>query len=125
MSLPKMYDGVIERAVDGDTFILEINLGWNSYIKPRVRILGIDCPSMTDKDESRKKIAIEATNKAKSYEGKACMVGAYGYDIYGRRLVDLFVDGINYGQLMLANKLADPMRYAFAEIEHESETSVV
>lgn len=125
MSLPKMYEGSIVRAVDGDTFIIEINLGWNSYIKPRVRIMGIDCPSMTDKDESKKKVAIEATARAKSYEGKVCMVGAYGYDIYGRRLVDLFVDGINYGEMMLANKLADAMKYAFAENDCQSEMTVV
>jgi endonuclease YncB( thermonuclease family) len=84
---------------------------------------------MTDKDESKKKIAIEAANRAKSYEGKPCVVGAYGYDIYGRRLIDLHVDGINFGQMMLANKLADPMKYAFGiaenEIEGEGETSVV
>lgn len=125
MSNPKIYPGTIERAVDGDTFIISVDLGWEIYRSARIRINGIDCPSLKDPDESKKLVAKAAMDKAKSFEKKPCTIAAYGYDIYGRRLCDLFVDGLNYGQMMVSNKLAEPMKYSLAELDNGQEMSVV
>ena len=58
-----MYDYNCEliRVVDGDTVDLNVNLGFDIWVKKRVRLYGIDAPESRTRDLEEKKMGIAAT----------------------------------------------------------------
>ena len=58
-----MYDYKCEliRVVDGDTVDLNVNLGFDIWVKKRVRLYGIDAPESRTRDLEEKKMGIAAT----------------------------------------------------------------
>ena len=44
----------IERVVDGDTFDAFIDLGFNTLVKKRIRIYGINCPECRTRNKKEK-----------------------------------------------------------------------
>ena len=58
-----MYDYTCEliRVVDGDTVDLNVNLGFDIWVKKRVRLYGIDAPESRTRDLEEKKMGIAAT----------------------------------------------------------------
>jgi len=58
-----MYDYNCEliRVVDGDTVDLNVNLGFDIWVKKRVRLYGIDAPESRTRDLEEKKLGIAAT----------------------------------------------------------------
>jgi micrococcal nuclease len=46
MSRIHIYQAKIVEVVDGDTFDLMIDLGFNTFVKERMRLYGIDAPEM-------------------------------------------------------------------------------
>ena len=58
-----MYDYKCEliRVVDGDTVDLNVNLGFDIWVKKRVRLYGIDAPESRTRDLEEKKLGIAAT----------------------------------------------------------------
>ena len=60
-----IYRGQLERVVDGDTIDALIDLGFNTWVKRRIRYKGIDTwESRTrDLEEKKKGLAAKARNK--------------------------------------------------------------
>ena len=56
----------INRVVDGDTFDVTIDLGFDLYKKERVRVAGVDTPEKRTRDKEEKVLGIDATNWLKS-----------------------------------------------------------
>ena len=52
----------INRVVDGDTIDVTIDLGFDLYIKERVRVAGVDTPEKRTRDKEEKELGIDATN---------------------------------------------------------------
>ena len=52
----------INKVVDGDTFDVTIDLGFDLYKKERVRVAGIDTPEKRTRDLEEKALGIDATN---------------------------------------------------------------
>ena len=103
------YSAKLVRVVDGDTCDALIDLGFNTWVKKRIRFKGVDtweCRTR-DLDEKKKGLAAKAFTKdllENSDEGKF-VLKSYGVGKYGRVLADLFVKG-NYksiNQLLLEN----------------------
>jgi endonuclease YncB( thermonuclease family) len=44
-----LYTGNIERVVDGDTLVIDIDLGFDIHYKCRVRLLGVLAPELSTK----------------------------------------------------------------------------
>ena len=91
------YSCKLVRVVDGDTADAMIDLGFNTWVKKRIRFKGVDCwESRTrDLDEKKKGLAAKAYTKElleNSDEGKF-VLKSYGVGKYGRVLADLFVKG--------------------------------
>lgn len=89
------YSAIITNVVDGDTFDLDIDLGFRIRIHERVRLLGIDCPEKTARNgEEEKKAGKYITDWAKrELEGKEVKIRSRkGTDSFGRWLVDMEVD---------------------------------
>mgnify|MGYP003650444757 CR=1 FL=1 len=91
------YTAKLQRVVDGDTCDALIDLGFDTWVKKRIRFKGIDTwESRTrDLDEKKKGLAAKAYTKdilENSDEGKFAL-RSYGVGKYGRVLGELFVKG--------------------------------
>ena len=103
------YSAKLLRVVDGDTCDAMIDLGFDTWVKKRIRFKGVDCwESRTrDLDEKKKGLAAKAYTKElleNSDEGKF-VLKSYGLGKYGRVLADLFVKGHeqSVNQLLIEN----------------------
>jgi len=103
------YSAKLLRVVDGDTCDAMIDLGFDTWVKKRIRFKGVDCwESRTrDLDEKKKGLAAKAYTKdllENSDEGKF-VLKSYGLGKYGRVLADLFVKGHeqSVNQLLMEN----------------------
>ena len=91
------YTAKLQRVVDGDTCDALIDLGFDTWVKKRIRFKGVDtweCRTR-DLDEKKKGLAAKAFTKdllENSDEGKF-VLKSYGVGKYGRVLADLFVKG--------------------------------
>ena len=91
------YSAKLVRVVDGDTCDALIDLGFNTWVKKRIRFKGIDTwESRTrDLEEKKKGLAAKAYTKdilENSDEGKFAL-RSYGVGKFGRVLGELFVKG--------------------------------
>ena len=103
------YSCKLDRVVDGDTCDALIDLGFNTFVKKRIRFKGVDtweCRTR-DKEEKVKGLAAKAFTKdllENSDDGKFSII-SYGVGKYGRVLGELFVKGHekSVNQLLLEN----------------------
>ena len=91
------YSCKLDRVVDGDTCDALIDLGFNTFVKKRIRFKGVDTwESRTrDKAEKVKGLAAKAFTKdllENSDDGKFSII-SHGKGKYGRVLGELFVKG--------------------------------
>lgn len=91
------YKALITNVVDGDTFDMDIDLGFNIHIHERVRLLGIDTPEKFGKEKDLgltvKQYAIDHfLNKEVVIMSEKADVAA-DTDSFGRWLVRVDVDG--------------------------------
>ena len=91
------YSAKLVRVVDGDTCDALIDLGFDTWVKKRIRFKGVDtweCRTR-DKEEKVKGLAAKAYTRdllENSDEGKFALK-SYGVGKYGRVLGELFVKG--------------------------------
>ena len=91
------YSCKLDRVVDGDTCDAMIDLGFNVWVKNRIRFMGVDAwESRTrNKEEKVKGLAAKAYVKdllEYSDDGKFSII-SHGVGKYGRVLGELFVKG--------------------------------
>ena len=91
------YSAKLVRVVDGDTCDAMIDLGFNTWVKKRIRFMGVDTwESRTrDLEEKKKGLAAKAYTKdilENSDDGKFAL-RSHGVGKYGRVLGELFVKG--------------------------------
>ena len=91
------YSAKLMRVVDGDTCDAMIDLGFNTWVKKRIRFYGVDCWESRTRDLEEKKKGLAAKEFVKklleySDEGKF-VLKSYGVGKYGRVLGELFVKG--------------------------------
>ena len=106
------YSAKLMRVVDGDTCDAMIDLGFNVWVKNRIRFMGVDAwESRTrNKEEKVKGLAAKAYVKdllENSDEGKF-LLKSHGVGKYGRVLGELFVKGheTSINELLKENGLA-------------------
>ena len=103
------YVAKLDRVVDGDTCDALIDLGFNTWVKKRIRFKGVDtweCRTR-DLDEKKKGLAAKAFTKnllENSDDGKFAL-RSHGVGKYGRVLGELFVKGheTSVNQLLIEN----------------------
>lgn len=70
--MPFEYRANVVRTVDGDTLILDVDLGFSFFLRNQtVRLLGIDCPESRSKDKEEVKYGKLATKFTQDF-CKAC-----------------------------------------------------
>ena len=91
------YSAKLVRVVDGDTCDAMIDLGFNTWVKKRIRFYGVDTWESRTRNLEEKKKGLAAKEFVKkllenSDEGKF-VLKSYGVGKYGRVLGELFVKG--------------------------------
>ena len=100
-----IYRGKLERVVDGDTIDALIDVGFDVWVKKRIRYKGIDTwESRTRNLEEKKKgLAAKARNKQLLEEVSSkpgyFRLKSYGVGKYGRVLADIFIMDANGVQI--------------------------
>ncbi|MBN2715858.1 MAG: thermonuclease family protein [Deltaproteobacteria bacterium] len=72
--------------VDGDTLVLRVDVGFDTFVVERFRLRGIDAPEVQTADGRRAKQYV--TRRVKP--GSPVLLFTYGCDMYGRYLADVF-----------------------------------
>jgi micrococcal nuclease len=100
-----IYKAKLERVVDGDTVDALIDLGFDTWVKKRIRYKGIDTWESRTKDLDEKKLGLAAKERNKELlESISSKPGyfrlrSHGVGKYGRVLGELFIkdiEGIEY-----------------------------
>ena len=91
------YSAKLMRVVDGDTCDAMIDLGFDTWVKKRIRFMGVDTWESRTRNLEEKKKGLAAKEFVKkllenSDEGKF-VLKSYGVGKYGRVLGELFVKG--------------------------------
>ena len=94
-----MYTYNIEllRVVDGDTIDAKIDLGFDVFVKKRVRFLGVNSPESRTRDLEEKKRGLAAKARVKELLENSIYIilTSHGVGKYGRCLGELHVDIID------------------------------
>ena len=104
-----IYSAKVVRVVDGDTADAMIDLGFDTWVKKRIRFFGVDTWESRTRNLEEKKKGLAAKAYVKdllenSYEGKF-LLKSHGVGKYGRVLGELFVKGhdISVNELLKEN----------------------
>ena len=92
-----IYNAKLDRVVDGDTVDALIDVGFDIWVKKRIRFMGVDAWESRTRDLEEKKKGLAAKAYVKdllenSDEGKFSII-SHGVGKYGRVLGELFVKG--------------------------------
>ena len=92
-----IYSARLQRVVDGDTCDALIDLGFDTWVKKRIRFFGVDTWESRTRNLEEKKKGLAAKAYVKdllenSDEGKF-LLKSHGVGKYGRVLGELFVKG--------------------------------
>ena len=90
------YKCKLVRVIDGDTADVMIDLGFDTWIKSRLRFKGVDTWEKRTRDKEEKIKGVAATAFTQTYlelnEGQFT-IQSYGKGKYGRVLAEIFIDG--------------------------------
>jgi micrococcal nuclease len=104
------YNAKLDRVVDGDTVDAMIDLGFDTWVHKRIRLLGIDAPETRtrDLDEKVQGLATKErlTGILEAAEGMF-VLHSHGVGKYGRCLGTIMVGEQNINELLLAEGLAE------------------
>ena len=104
------YNAKLLRVVDGDTLDVSIDLGFDVWVKKRVRLYGINAPESRTRDLEEKKKGIAAKEKLQELleaSNGIFVIKSHGVGKYGRCLGTIYVEGDNINERLLAEGLAE------------------
>ena len=108
------YKARLLRVVDGDTVDAMIDLGFNVWIKQRIRLYGVDTWECRTRNKAEKKKGLAAKEFTKNMLGEPKLgrfsLISHGVGKYGRVLGELYVEG----QLNSLNDLLKVNGHAYA-----------
>ena len=91
-----VYKGEIIRCVDGDTVDMWVDLGFDTRVKQRFRLYGIDTPETRTRDPVEKKAGLLAKDRIQELlkEGKTypIVTSKEGRGKFGRYLATIYTD---------------------------------
>lgn len=109
------YNAKLLRVVDADTLDVSIDLGFDIWIRERVRLQGVDAPEKRTKDLKEKRRGLDAEafvlNLFNKYGTDFILVTEYDRDKYDRTIGNvLFEDGKTLSSLLLESGHAVPYK---------------
>jgi len=103
------YDAKLIRVIDGDTVDASIDLGFDVWVKKRIRLYGIDTPETRTRDLEEKRAGIVAKERLAELLGAsegAFILLSHGVGKYGRCLGTIYIDNQDINMLLLSEGLA-------------------
>ena len=102
------YKAKCIRVIDGDTIVAEVDLGFDTFKKVKVRLMGIDAPETRTRDLEEKKRGFAAKEYLEDVfaTSKDFVLVSNKVDKYGRCLGTIFVGEININEEMIENGMA-------------------
>ena len=108
-----IYRAKLDRVVDGDTIDAMIDVGFDIWVKKRIRFKGIDTWESRTRDLAEKAKGLEAKarliellDKVSSKPG-FFRIKSYGVGKYGRLLGEIFIMDKDENQININNKLIE------------------
>lgn len=98
------YNAKLIRVIDGDTIDASIDLGFDVWVKKRIRLYGIDAPESRTRDLEEKKRGIETKEKLQQLldaNDGVFVVRSEGVGKYGRCLGVIIIDGNNINESLV------------------------
>lgn len=103
------YNAVADRVVDGDTVDALIDLGFNVWIKKRIRLHGIDAPESRTRDLEEKAKGLAAKDKLvqllAANDNKFVLI-SHGVGKYGRCLGEILINDESINLLLIKEGFA-------------------
>ena len=104
------YNAKLDRVVDGDTLDAMIDLGFDTWVHKRIRLLGIDAPETRTRDLEEKAAGFRTKERLSELledsEG-LFVVESQGVGKYGRCLGVIWIGDSNINDLLLQEGLAE------------------
>jgi len=106
-----IYRAKLDRVVDGDTVDAMIDVGFDIWVKKRIRYKGIDAWESRTRDLDEKKKGLAAKERNKELLEKVSekpgyfLLKSYGVGKYGRVLGELFIRDSKGTEMMVNNTL--------------------
>ena len=96
------YNAKLDRVVDGDTVDALVDLGFNTWKKIRIRMVGMNAPESRTRDLEEKARGIAAKIRLEELlEGGTFILESQGVGKYGRCLGILYVNDINVNKTLI------------------------
>ena len=96
------YNAKLDRVVDGDTVDALVDLGFDTWKKVRIRMVGMNAPESRTRDLEEKARGIAAKIRLEELLGEGKFIlESQGVGKYGRCLGILFVDDININKTLI------------------------
>lgn len=113
------YKAKLVRVVDGDTLVLNFDLGFKIHVEQHVRLLGINTPELIGEQHEAGKLAKQAVVEALEHAVGDLVVKTHKpakKDKYGRYVAEVFyVDTlgsiVNLNEWLVAQGLAERVTY--------------
>jgi len=103
------YKVKITRVVDGDTVDADVDLGFDIFVKDRIRLMGIDTPESRTRNKAEKKLGLLAKERLKAlckqHKGNIILkTSKEGKGKFGRILGSIFADGseVTFNDILIA-----------------------
>ena len=106
------YNAKLDRVVDGDTVDIDIDLGFDVWVRnQRIRLYKVDTPEKRTRNKTEKKAGLLATEKVTNLipVGSTIVIKTHkdGKGKYGRILGELInEDGVNVNEYLIKNRYA-------------------
>ena len=85
------YNAKLDRVVDGDTVDALVDLGFNTWKKVRIRMMGMNAPESRTRDLEEKKLGLAAKARLVEMLGNGeFTLQSHGVGKYGRSLGEIF-----------------------------------
>lgn len=101
------------KLVDGDTFKVQIDLGWNLFTVTNIRLEGCDTPEIRGAEKLAGEYVVKrlrAYIKSRTGMIQDCEIALRSHEFrtgkYGRCICSVYVDGSNVSTWLLRNRLA-------------------
>ena len=99
------YEAAVERVVDGDTLLVEVDLGFDTRVREYLRLRGIDAPELATPEGYKARAFVERELR----KAPGIILRSYRAEKYGRYLADVFLpSGPCLNQLLLDEGHAVP-----------------
>lgn len=103
------YNAKVVRIIDGDTIDALCDLGFDVWIKKRIRLYGIDAPETRTRDLDEKKQGLATKDKLTELldgNGGMFVLKSHGVGKYGRCLGTIFIKDQNINELLISEGYA-------------------